>query len=237
MSLSGGVAAALGSVLVAGATAPRGRRAAYVIAGGASAAAGAYDDLVAPRWERPGDKGGRGHLQALRQARPSGGVVKVALIVAGALAASMSGPSGRRASWSSRLVEAALVASTANLVNLFDLRPGRAAKVVVIAGGFALFGAEPTGAAGALGAAAAALPGDLGERYMLGDTGANPLGAVLGLSLAAGGPRRRLTVLAVILALTAASERISFSAVIASVPALRAFDDWGRGRADGVPGQ
>ena len=64
---------------------------------------------------------------------------------------------------------------------------------------------------------------------MLGDAGANVLGAAVG----AAATRRlsapsRLTVLAAVVALTLASERISFSAVIERTPALRALDRLGR---------
>ena len=226
VSLAGGVAAAIGSVVVAGATAPSGRRLRYLTAGAAAALAGGYDDLLAPRWERPADKGVRGHVQALRQGRPSGGVVKAALIGAGALVA--TGQRRPNTSGFARALDAALVASAANLVNLFDVRPGRAAKVVVLVACTQVSGPGRATAAGALGAAAAVLPADLAERHLLGDTGANSLGAVLGLAVTAAGIRRRLGALAAILALTAASERVSFSTVIASVPVLRALDEWGR---------
>lgn len=188
----------------------------------AAVVAGCYDDLIAPRWERQADKGAGGHLQALLEGRPSGGVVKVVLIGAGAFASAPASTAVGR-----RCVQAALVAGTANLVNLFDLRPGRAAKVTVLVG-VPLLWQGSTAAGAAVGAAAAALPADLGERHLLGDTGANPLGALLGLALAGRGMPMRAGALAVVLALTAASERISFSRVIDSVAPLRALDNWGR---------
>ncbi len=125
----------------------------------------------------------------------------------------------------------ALIAGTANLVNLLDLRPGRALKVVAALGAVTtLAGGEP----GALGAAAtgsalAALPADLGERAMLGDTGANAAGALLGVALAARLERpARLLALAGVTALTLASERVSFTAVIERTPVLDALDRLGR---------
>ena len=64
---------------------------------------------------------------------------------------------------------------------------------------------------------------------MLGDTGANPLGATVGLAAAqALGPRGRLVALAVVTALTLASEKVSFTRVIESTPVLRELDRWGR---------
>ena len=79
-----------------------------------------------------------------------------------------------------------------------------------------------------LGAALAELPGDLGETRMLGDVGANPLGALLGLRLAANWAPARWAALAVVTALTVASERVSFTQVIARHAPLRALDEWGR---------
>jgi UDP-GlcNAc:undecaprenyl-phosphate/decaprenyl-phosphate GlcNAc-1-phosphate transferase len=64
---------------------------------------------------------------------------------------------------------------------------------------------------------------------MLGDAGANVLGAVLGAAAAAGLSRPgRLAVLTGIMGLTAASEVISFTTVIQRTPALRWFDMLGR---------
>src|SRR6185503_13889814 len=118
-----------------------------------------------------------------------------------------------------------VVAGAANAVNLLDLRPGRAVKAAALAAGPGLArralagdagsGAVALGAAG-LGAAAALLPEDLGERAMLGDAGANALGALLGVAAASSlGRPARAGVLAGIVALTAASEKVSFFFVIA----------------------
>ena len=83
---------------------------------------------------------------------------------------------------------------------------------------------------------------------MLGDTGANALGAMLGAAAAASLPRRRrVAVLAGIIALTAASEKVSFTKVIQRTPPLHWLDMLGRrpmppagssvaGSAGGSPG-
>jgi hypothetical protein len=79
-----------------------------------------------------------------------------------------------------------------------------------------------------IGAALALLPEDLGERAMLGDSGANALGAMLG-ACAVGMPRTaRIAMLAGIAGLTAASEKVSFTKVIARTPALNWLDMLGR---------
>ena len=64
---------------------------------------------------------------------------------------------------------------------------------------------------------------------MLGDAGANALGAMLGTAAAIGLPRpARIAALAAITGLTAASEVVSFTAVIARTPALNWADMLGR---------
>ena len=137
-------------------------------------------------------------------------------------------------------INAGLIAGGANLLNLFDLRPGRAIKVAIgsaalIAAGGALANGAAGRASGAAavaaptGAALALLPEDLGERAMLGDAGANALGAMLGAAAAQVLPRSaRLCLLTGIVALTVASERVSFTRVIEATPALRWLDMLGR---------
>ena len=64
---------------------------------------------------------------------------------------------------------------------------------------------------------------------MLGDTGANLLGAVLGLAVVLETSRPvRTVVLIVLVVLNLASERVSFSAVIDRTPGLRQLDRLGR---------
>ena len=111
------------------------------------------------------------------------------------------------------VINTGLIARGANLLNLFDLRPGRAIKVAVIAGG--PLAAAGGAAAAPLAAAAALLRDDLGERSMLGDAGANALGAMLGAAAVTSLPRpARLAALGAIAGLTAASEYVSFTKVI-----------------------
>jgi UDP-N-acetylmuramyl pentapeptide phosphotransferase/UDP-N-acetylglucosamine-1-phosphate transferase len=135
-------------------------------------------------------------------------------------------------SWAGDVVLAAgVIAGTANLVNLLDLRPGRAIKAGLLVGAPLAAGSDPAGgiAAGTVGAAAALLPADLGEEIMLGDAGANALGALLGVALAARtGTAGRAALLAGIAALTAASEKVSFTQVIGRTPVLRELDALGQ---------
>ncbi|MEH0826598.1 hypothetical protein AB0893_26985 [Micromonospora aurantiaca] len=233
------VGAATGAALGAG-SAPAG--AAALVAGLGAGAVGLYDDVVGARPEQKAAKGFAGHLAALREGQVTAGMVKVAGVgVAGLGAAALlaadrrvaAHPRRRRAGAFGRgldvLLGAGVVAGTANLVNLLDLRPGRALKSGMLLGAPLTTGPYGGVAAGAVGASAALVGDDLGERVMVGDSGANALGALLGVSLAARtGPLGRAGVLAVLAALTAASEKVSFTQVIASTPGLRHLDELGR---------
>ncbi|TKJ31544.1 hypothetical protein, partial [Blastococcus sp. CCUG 61487] len=221
---------ALAATATGVAGAPAGHRAAAAIAGGVAGLVGGYDDLAGARPEQAGDKGLAGHLRALRAGRISAGAVKVAGIgAAGAVAGLLTSRGRGPGTVVDAVLTTGLVAGTANLVNLLDLRPGRAAKAGVIAGAAALGGPGGTLVAGPLGATLAVLPADLGERVMLGDSGANALGALLGLRLAAAPSRaRRAGLLAGVVALTLASEKVSFTRVIEATPGLRELDRLGR---------
>lgn len=178
-----------------------------------------------------GESGGfRGHLGALAHGRLTTGAAK---LFGGAAVAVVVVSAREPDSLGRLLADGALVALAANLGNLFDRAPGRTTKVTLVA--FALLvaaaGAEPVlaGVALAVGAGAGLLTADLSERLMLGDAGANVLGAALGLGVVlACSPGVRTAVLVVVALLNLASERVSFSRVINAVPPLRTADRWGR---------
>ncbi len=207
-------------------------RLALAIAGLGAAAVGGYDDLAGT-----GDRRGfRGHLGALAKGEVTTGAVKILGVGAAGLTAAflLDGRDGSRSA-AGRIMDvginSGLVAGAANLINLFDLRPGRAIKVSLLASAaLAVTGAKARASVAApAGAALALLPEDLGERAMLGDSGANAIGAMLGLAAASSLPRpARLGVLAGIVGLTAASEKVSFTKVIARTRALNWLDMLGR---------
>jgi UDP-GlcNAc:undecaprenyl-phosphate/decaprenyl-phosphate GlcNAc-1-phosphate transferase len=240
--VAGGVA---GTALAAGLD-PR-HRAALLVAGIGAGAFGGYDDMS----EGSSSKGFRGHLGALRNGELTSGAIKIVGIGAVGLAAAAvagrrqdrtgAGPDGGSAAAAvlDLVINAGLIAGGANLLNLFDLRPGRAIKVALGAGGLLTAAAaggpgeasaDPLRAVAApLAAAAALLPDDLAEQAMLGDAGANALGAMLGTAAAATLSRpARVGALAVIVGLTAASEVVSFTRVIERTAALRWLDMLGR---------
>ncbi|MEU2348569.1 hypothetical protein [Modestobacter sp. NPDC049651] len=230
VSLLGGpvlAAAATGSAVLG---APAGQRAAAAVVGGVAGLVGGYDDLAGARPEQAGDKGLAGHLAALRAGRVSAGAVKVAGIgTAAAVAAVLTRRERGAAGLVDGVLTTGLVAGTANLLNLLDLRPGRAGKAAALLATATSGGPAGGLSAGPLGAALGVLPADLGEQVMLGDCGANAVGALLGLRLAAlPGRGSRAALLGVVTALTLASEKVSFTRVIESTPGLRELDRLGR---------
>jgi hypothetical protein len=237
ISLLEGPAVAIGGI--AGVLAAGGStrdRVALAVAGAGAAVFGSYDDLAG----NGVSKGFGGHLGALRAGELTTGAIKIAGIGASGVAAALiaAPPGSARGTDGSvsaplavadTLINAGLVAGGANVLNLFDLRPGRAIKVALLAGGLLAPGHRGrTAAAGPLAAAAALLPEDLGERSMLGDAGANALGAMLGAAATTLPRGARVGVLAVVVGLTAASEKVSFTKVIERTPLLHRLDMLGR---------
>jgi hypothetical protein len=209
---------------------------AMAVAGAGAAAFGGYDDLAG----NGSSKGFRGHLGALRKGELTTGAVKIAGIGATGLAAALVGSNGSAGRDGNKggaalavldtAVNAGLIAGMANLLNLFDLRPGRAIKVAIGTGGImaALPGQAGEASAAPLAAAIALLPEDLGERSMLGDSGANAIGAMLGVAATRLPRPARIGLLATVTGLTAASEVVSFTSVIERTAALRWLDMLGR---------
>lgn len=178
-----------------------------------------------------GPKGFRGHLGLLwGQRRLSSGALKA---MAGGLVALTAAAGFNIPGWELPL-NAALVALSANALNLLDLRPGRATK------GFLIFGAASaltSGGSGTLllipllGAAAVYLPFDLSRRAMLGDVGANALGAALGMAIVLNhGLPVRLATVGLLLLIHLYAEKGSLSTVIRQRAPLRWLDDLGGDR-------
>lgn len=187
---------------------------------------GFVDDVVGSG----ADRGFRGHLGGLARGRLTAGGLK--LFGGGAVALIAVHVAGTR-SVADLFRDAVLIALAANLANLLDLAPGRAIKFALIA--FAVLAVARAGdvllrrTAVVVGASLGLLWPDLRERVMLGDTGANPLGAAIGLGVViACEPGTRLVVALVLLGLNVASEFISFSRVIGAVMPLRVLDGIGR---------
>ncbi len=169
----------------------------------AVAAIGLADDL----WSRE-ERGFREHLRA----GGTTGVLKLVGIPAFAL-------------WRTRsLTGALLVGLSANTINQLDTRPGRALKAFAL-GSLLLRGAPR----GAVAVAVLLAPYDLREMAMLGDSGSNTLGAVLGFrSVEVLTERQRWSAIAVLAGLTLLGERRSLGELIERTPVFRELDGLGR---------
>ena len=206
------------------------------VAVAAAGALGALDDLTGDSKK----KGLKGHLGALARGEVTTGAVKILGLAATGLVSAALIDRRRRTegdptSVLDTLVGGAVIAGSANLVNLLDLRPGRALKATVLAGAHAGV-RRPRSIAGAAatGAALGLIGPDLAGTAMLGDTGANAAGALVGTAIVErSGHHGRLAVLAGLVGLTLASERVSFTKVIESTPGLRELDALGRPRPAG----
>lgn len=181
-------------------------------------------------------RGLRGHLRALREGRVTTGAVKALGGFGAALLASSLIPPDRSQP-SLLLLDALVIALSANLLNLLDLRPGRALKgflllaaPMLIAGlvrpeqwSYLLLALGP-----ALAAALVLAPSDLAGRAMLGDVGANTLGGIAGLALViALPPHGRVALLVALAAIHGYCERASLTELMARHRVLRFLDQLG----------
>jgi UDP-GlcNAc:undecaprenyl-phosphate/decaprenyl-phosphate GlcNAc-1-phosphate transferase len=180
-----------------------------------------------PLRKRP--RGWRGHGGALLRGELSTGTLKAA----GSLGLALFALSGGGLSSGHYLLAVAVLVLATNFFNLLDLRPGRATKAFVLLGAGLTVGAADVRPLWSLGlfAGPALVAGayDLRERTMLGDTGANLLGALAGwwllLTLPEGGQEIALVLLILI---TVYGEFRSLSALVEKTPGLRQLDSVGR---------
>jgi hypothetical protein len=169
----------------------------------AAALLGLADDL----WSGP-ERGFRAHLGK----GSTTGVAKAVGIPAVALATTRS------------VRGATLVALAANALNQLDTRPGRALKTF-LAGAALVRGP----ARGYVPVAVLLAPYDLREMTMLGDAGANALGAVLGYgSVSKLTARGQILSIAALAGLTVVGETRSLGALIERTPVLSQLDRLGR---------
>lgn len=201
---------------------------------------GLCDDLL----KDDEQKGLRGHLGELRKGRLTSGGLKALfglafsiLFAAGIPAPGGELPGGDVGAVFFLALRALVAALAANTLNLFDLRPGRAVKayffliflpVLFLRGGRV----DPRYLCLMLPAVAgvfAYMPYDLRARGMLGDTGANYLGALLGgLAVLYGDPVLTGGALVLLVFLHICAEKISFTRVIAKNRLLKFLDELGR---------
>jgi UDP-GlcNAc:undecaprenyl-phosphate/decaprenyl-phosphate GlcNAc-1-phosphate transferase len=190
---------------------------------------GFLDDSLGRGEQAGAPRGWRGHARALRQGQLSTGAIKGV----GALALAAYVVSGRGLESWRYLADVALLILATNLFNLLDLRPGRAEKGLVLIGTGLCLGAwtlAPLELLGIfLGPVLVGAWFTLRERAMLGDTGANLVGAIAGVWLLTTlGGEGRLIALGIVAALTIYGELRSISVTVESLPPLRWLDSLGR---------
>lgn len=182
---------------------------------------------------RPGQasapRGWRGHGGAMLRGELSTGTVKAL----GSLGLALLATDYLDLSVGRWLLAAAVLVLATNALNLLDLRPGRAFKAFVLIGVGLTIGARelrPLWTLGLfVGPALVAGIFDLRERAMLGDTGANLLGALAGLWMVLSlSQTSQLIALALLAIVTVYGELSSISELVARVPLLRGLDSWGR---------
>ena len=190
---------------------------------------GLMDDALGRGAEAETPRGWRGHLRAAASGELSTGMIKA--IGAFALAAYAVSGLGREAL--DYLADLALLLLATNMANLLDLRPGRAEKALALTGlGLCLgyWTVEPVELLGLfIGPVAVGAWFTLRERAMLGDTGSNVIGALIGIWLVTTLPDPgRYVALGVLIALTVYGEFRSISTAIERVPLLKQLDSLGR---------
>lgn len=180
-----------------------------------------------------GNARGRGLAGHLRRLVVHGEVTTGLVKAAGGLVLSGLAVLGLPGGVLAFLLRLLVVALSANMVNLLDLRPGRALKAfVLLAFGYALYAPSQVTLCllyPALATVLVYLPLDLSGQAMLGDAGANAFGALLGLVAALTASTRFLAVyLLFLLALHAMAERVSLSELIEKSPFFNFLDSLGQ---------
>lgn len=185
---------------------------------------GLMDDL----WGSGECRGLSGHVKSLIRGEMTTGSIKA--VAGGVIALVMSAILDQ---WILIPLNALMIALSVNMINLMDLRPGRAGKAFLFLA-LLMVAAFPDreenffmmAVAGSL---LAYLPIDLKARAMMGDAGANALGSVLGLAavwLLSLEMKGFYVVLLILLHLL--SEKYSLTQIISDNRVLNYLDRWGR---------
>ncbi|KNF07417.1 putative phospho-N-acetylmuramoyl-pentapeptide-transferase [Gottschalkia purinilytica] len=186
---------------------------------------GAIDDLIGEK----SVKGFKGHIKSLFKGElTTGGLKAIIGFLSAALISLVISES-----YVEMIINTFLIALFTNLINLFDLRPGRAGKMFIILGVILLLTAHETSfnfiLLSALGIIIGYIRYDLKARAMMGDIGSNALGITLGIFCAITHPLKiKLIYLAILVLLHIISEFYSFSKIIEKNKILKFIDSLGR---------
>ena len=186
--------------------------------------AGALDDLIGNR----NVSGLKGHFKSLFKGELTTGGFKalfggfVGLVVSVCISSSIV----------DIIVNTLIIALSTNLMNLFDLRPGRAIKaylVIMIPIYITLTGYTKVFPLLILPNVLAYFNTDLKARGMMGDTGSNVLGISIGVLMALGyGIKVRLAWLVFLVLMHLITEKFSLTKIIEKNKVLKFIDDLGR---------
>ena len=186
--------------------------------------AGALDDLIGNR----NVSGLKGHFKSLFKGELTTGGFKalfggfVGLVVSVCISSSIV----------DIIVNTLIIALSTNLMNLFDLRPGRAIKaylVIMIPIYITLTGSTKVFPLLILPNVLAYFNTDLKARGMMGDTGSNVLGISIGVLMARGyGIKVRLAWLVFLILMHLITEKFSLTKIIEKNKVLKFIDDLGR---------
>ena len=186
--------------------------------------AGALDDLIGNR----NVSGLKGHFKSLFKGELTTGGFKalfggfVGLVVSVCISSSIV----------DIIVNTLIIALSTNLMNLFDLRPGRAIKaylVIMIPIYITLTGYTKVFPLLILPNVLAYFNTDLKARGMMGDTGSNVLGISIGVLMALGyGIKVRLAWLVFLILMHLITEKFSLTKIIEKNKVLKFIDDLGR---------
>lgn len=187
--------------------------------------------LVDDFWGSGGCRGLAGHIKSLLRGRLTTGSLKA--LAGGALALFISAASGE---WAVIPVNALIIALSVNMINLLDLRPGRAGKGFLFLSALVLSAfpdrEEVVLMAALAGSLLAYLPFDLKARAMMGDTGSNALGAAMGVTAAwIFDLKTKVLYLAVLALIHLLAEKHSLTGIIASNRVLDYLDRLGRDKS------
>jgi UDP-GlcNAc:undecaprenyl-phosphate/decaprenyl-phosphate GlcNAc-1-phosphate transferase len=191
---------------------------------------GLLDDSIGRGGEPGTARGWRGHARAVLSGDLSTGAIKA--VGAFALAAYATSGLGRESL--DYVVDLALLLLATNMANLLDMRPGRAEKALaLVAVGLCIgyWTLEPVELLGLfIGPVVVGAWFTLRERAMLGDTGSNLIGALIGIWLVTTlSDPGRLIALGLLIVLTVYGEFRSISSAIERLPLLKQLDSLGRG--------
>jgi len=186
---------------------------------------GLIDDLMGNR----STLGFRGHIKSLLKGRLTTGGLKA---IVGGLISLLIG-SLFSLDMIEIIVNALIIALFTNLINLLDLRPGRAIKgfllISILFIVIGLSGEIRVILISSVAYAVACLPQDIKAKSMMGDVGSNALGAVLGITTAAGYDITvKYIILGLLILIHIITEKYSLTKIIEKNPILNYFDKLGR---------